>query len=191
MELAHELERLDEKDPILAAQAARLVALYQRLWESYVAKNVNSQCLDKKNQSSRMPMLTSWKRNNRQSYIPWNVTSSCPTIKKYTRRLKKALLGSWRIGRNPWSTPQMLASRSKIDQSRTVLLDSYVRVGVELGVWSKWRRIYSVRHKALCAYSVDSDIPFAYQSIHGCMIVDFTVSCSFSTLECLAPCISI
>ncbi|KAI3119840.1 hypothetical protein CBS147326_9727 [Penicillium roqueforti] len=28
--LARELERLDEKDPILAAQAARLVALYRR-----------------------------------------------------------------------------------------------------------------------------------------------------------------
>ncbi|KAI3120534.1 hypothetical protein CBS147326_9418 [Penicillium roqueforti] len=37
--LARELERLDEKDPILAAQAARLVALYRRLWESYVARN--------------------------------------------------------------------------------------------------------------------------------------------------------
>ncbi|KAL3468814.1 hypothetical protein BJX99DRAFT_265790 [Aspergillus californicus] len=48
--LARELERLDEKDPILAAQAARLVALYRRLWESYVAKNAESQRLDKENQ---------------------------------------------------------------------------------------------------------------------------------------------
>ncbi|KAJ0380028.1 hypothetical protein COL922a_014018 [Colletotrichum nupharicola] len=48
--LARELERLDEKDPILAAQAARLVALYRRLWESYVAKNADSQRLDKENQ---------------------------------------------------------------------------------------------------------------------------------------------
>ncbi|OJJ52151.1 hypothetical protein ASPSYDRAFT_95850 [Aspergillus sydowii CBS 593.65] len=39
--LARELERLDEKDPILAAQAARL---------SYVAKNAESQRLDKENQ---------------------------------------------------------------------------------------------------------------------------------------------
>ncbi|RJE20419.1 hypothetical protein PHISCL_07251 [Aspergillus sclerotialis] len=31
--LARELERLDERDPILSAQAARLVALYRRLWE--------------------------------------------------------------------------------------------------------------------------------------------------------------
>lgn len=48
--LARELERLDEKDPILAAQAARLVALYRRLWESYVARNAESQRLDKENQ---------------------------------------------------------------------------------------------------------------------------------------------
>ncbi len=48
--MARELERLDEKDPILAAQAARLVALYRRLWESYVAKNAESQRLDKENQ---------------------------------------------------------------------------------------------------------------------------------------------
>ncbi|KAL3470092.1 hypothetical protein BJX99DRAFT_251462 [Aspergillus californicus] len=48
--LARELERLDEKDPILAAQAARLVAPYRRLWESYVAKNAESQRLDKENQ---------------------------------------------------------------------------------------------------------------------------------------------
>ncbi|KAJ1713249.1 hypothetical protein NYO67_4610 [Aspergillus flavus] len=48
--LTRELERLDEKDPILAAQAARLVALYRRLWESYVAKNAESQRLDKENQ---------------------------------------------------------------------------------------------------------------------------------------------
>ncbi|KAI3120215.1 hypothetical protein CBS147326_9563 [Penicillium roqueforti] len=37
--LTCELERLDEKDPILAAWVARLVALYWRLWESYVANN--------------------------------------------------------------------------------------------------------------------------------------------------------
>ena len=48
--MARELERLDEKDPVLAAQAARLVALYRRLWESYVAKNAESQRLDKENQ---------------------------------------------------------------------------------------------------------------------------------------------
>jgi hypothetical protein len=47
---ARELGRLDEKDPILAAQAARLVALYRRLWESYVAKNAERQRLDKENQ---------------------------------------------------------------------------------------------------------------------------------------------
>ncbi|KAL4805748.1 hypothetical protein BDV18DRAFT_165607 [Aspergillus unguis] len=48
--LARELERLDEKDPILAAQAAGLIALYRRLWESYVAKNAESQRLNKENQ---------------------------------------------------------------------------------------------------------------------------------------------
>lgn len=48
--LARELERLDEKDPILALQAARLVALYRRVWDSYAAKNAESQRLDKENQ---------------------------------------------------------------------------------------------------------------------------------------------
>ncbi|KAJ0418360.1 hypothetical protein BJY00DRAFT_302887 [Aspergillus carlsbadensis] len=38
------------QDRILAAHAARLVALYRRLWESYVAKNADSQRLDKENQ---------------------------------------------------------------------------------------------------------------------------------------------
>jgi hypothetical protein len=40
---------------------------------------------------------------------------------------------------------------------------------------SQWRWIYSIWHKALCAYSVDFDISFVYQFIHGCLIVDFTL----------------
>lgn len=47
--LVRELQRLDDEDPQLAAQAARLVGLYRRLWESYVAKGAESQRLSEEN----------------------------------------------------------------------------------------------------------------------------------------------
>lgn len=94
--------------------AARLVTLHRRLWESYVAKNAESQGLDKENQQLKN---ASRKRNDTQSATPWDMTSSCPTTRKHTRRSKKVSSGPWRIGRNPWSTPQMLAS--KMNTSRT------------------------------------------------------------------------
>ncbi|GFF63441.1 hypothetical protein IFM51744_11135 [Aspergillus udagawae] len=43
------LQRLDDKNPVLAEQAARLVALYRRLWESYVTKHANSSRLEREN----------------------------------------------------------------------------------------------------------------------------------------------
>jgi hypothetical protein len=58
------------------------------------AKNADSQRLDKKTSSSRTPMPASRKRNDRQSTVPWNMTSSCPTTSKRTRRSKKASSGS-------------------------------------------------------------------------------------------------
>ena len=47
--MAEELERLDKTDPVLAAQAARLVALYRRMWDSYILKHADSQRLEKEN----------------------------------------------------------------------------------------------------------------------------------------------
>ncbi|KAH8430108.1 uncharacterized protein LDX57_007778 [Aspergillus melleus] len=47
--LAEELERLDKTDPVLAAQAARLVALYRRIWDSYILKHADSQRLENEN----------------------------------------------------------------------------------------------------------------------------------------------
>jgi predicted nuclease with TOPRIM domain len=40
---------LVRKDPVLAEQAARLVALYRRLWESYVAKHADNSRLEGEN----------------------------------------------------------------------------------------------------------------------------------------------
>ncbi|KMK56459.1 hypothetical protein Y699_05374 [Aspergillus fumigatus Z5] len=40
--LIRELQRLDDQNPVLAEQAARLVALYRQLWESYVANHADS-----------------------------------------------------------------------------------------------------------------------------------------------------
>ncbi|OJJ65412.1 hypothetical protein ASPSYDRAFT_40219 [Aspergillus sydowii CBS 593.65] len=62
--------------------------------------------------------------------VPERKSCSCPTTRKHTRRSKKASSGSWRIGRNPWSTPQIPVSRNKMDQSRTVSVDSCVKVGI-------------------------------------------------------------
>lgn len=132
--LTRELERLDEKDPILAAQAARLVALYRRLWESYVAKNAESQRLDKENQQLKNANASLSEEKKQQSAAPWNMTSYCPTTRKHTRRSKKASSGFWKIGRSPGSTPQTLARRSKMldwhfsDQGRTRIGDGRVRV---------------------------------------------------------------
>lgn len=47
--LIRELQRLDDQNPVLAQQAVQLVALYQRLWESYVAKHAESSRLEKEN----------------------------------------------------------------------------------------------------------------------------------------------
>ncbi|CAL5871613.1 uncharacterized protein PFLUO_LOCUS5866 [Penicillium psychrofluorescens] len=47
------LERLDHADPKLAAQAARLVGLYRRLWESCVSKHLDSQRLQEANHQLR------------------------------------------------------------------------------------------------------------------------------------------
>jgi hypothetical protein len=43
------LQRLDDQNPVLVEQAARLVALYRRLWESYVAKHADSSRLEREN----------------------------------------------------------------------------------------------------------------------------------------------
>lgn len=40
------LKQLEEEDPKLAFQAARLVGLYRRLWESCVSKHVDSQQIE-------------------------------------------------------------------------------------------------------------------------------------------------
>ncbi|GKZ98423.1 hypothetical protein AnigIFM59636_003020 [Aspergillus niger] len=45
--LIRELQQLDDQNPVLAEQAARLVALFRRLWESYVAQNAKSSRLEK------------------------------------------------------------------------------------------------------------------------------------------------
>lgn len=47
--LLRELQQLDDEDPVLAAQAARLVGLYRRLWSSYVAKHADGHRLGKEN----------------------------------------------------------------------------------------------------------------------------------------------
>lgn len=47
--MVRELQRLDDEDPLLAAQAARLVGLYRRLWDSYVAKRADSHRLEMEN----------------------------------------------------------------------------------------------------------------------------------------------
>ncbi|KAG2026557.1 hypothetical protein GB937_001338 [Aspergillus fischeri] len=47
--LIRELQRLDDQNPVLAEQAARLVALYRRLWELYVAKHADSSRLEREN----------------------------------------------------------------------------------------------------------------------------------------------
>ncbi|KAF4231528.1 hypothetical protein CNMCM8980_005232 [Aspergillus fumigatiaffinis] len=47
--LIRELQRLDDQNPVLAEQAARLVAVYRRLWESYVAKHADSSRLEREN----------------------------------------------------------------------------------------------------------------------------------------------
>ncbi|GLA09638.1 hypothetical protein AnigIFM60653_011969 [Aspergillus niger] len=45
--LIRELQQLDDQNPVLAEQAARLVALFRRLWESYVAQHAKSSRLVK------------------------------------------------------------------------------------------------------------------------------------------------
>ncbi|XRM38733.1 hypothetical protein ABZX51_002130 [Aspergillus tubingensis] len=45
--LMRELQQLDDQNPVLAEQAARLVALFRRLWESYVAQHAESSRLEK------------------------------------------------------------------------------------------------------------------------------------------------
>ncbi|KAI2791677.1 hypothetical protein POX_c04545 [Penicillium oxalicum] len=47
------LERLEREDPKLALQAARLVGLYRRVWESCVSKDVDTQRLEEANQVMR------------------------------------------------------------------------------------------------------------------------------------------
>ncbi|GLA44653.1 hypothetical protein AnigIFM63309_004699 [Aspergillus niger] len=47
--LIRELQQLDDQNPVLAEQAARLVALFRRLWESYVAQHAKSSRLEKEN----------------------------------------------------------------------------------------------------------------------------------------------
>lgn len=47
------LRRLEQDDPKAAAQGARLVSLYRRLWESCVSKHIDSQRLEEGNQQLR------------------------------------------------------------------------------------------------------------------------------------------
>ncbi|BCR99980.1 uncharacterized protein AKAW2_50322S [Aspergillus luchuensis] len=47
--LTRELQRLDDQNPVLAEQAARLVALFRRVWESYVAQHAKCSRLEKEN----------------------------------------------------------------------------------------------------------------------------------------------
>ncbi|KAI3105144.1 hypothetical protein CBS147333_7123 [Penicillium roqueforti] len=103
--LVCELERLDEKDPILAAQAARLVALYRRLWESYVAKNTESQRLDKENQQLKNAnaSLSEEKRRAECRSLEYDILVSY--YKEAHQKIEEDIIGSWRIGRSPWSTP--------------------------------------------------------------------------------------
>ncbi|CEL11767.1 hypothetical protein ASPCAL14864 [Aspergillus calidoustus] len=91
--LARELERLDEKDPILAAQAARLVALYRRLWESYVAKNADSQRLDKENQrlKNANASLSEEKRQAESHYLEYDVLLSY--YKEAHQKIEEGIIG--------------------------------------------------------------------------------------------------
>ncbi|KAI2787060.1 hypothetical protein POX_f07415 [Penicillium oxalicum] len=47
------LDKLEREDPKLASQAARLVGLFRRLWESCVTKHVDAQALEDTNQALR------------------------------------------------------------------------------------------------------------------------------------------
>lgn len=47
------IDRLDHDDPKLAAQAARLVGLYRRLWESCISKHLDTQRLQEVNHQLR------------------------------------------------------------------------------------------------------------------------------------------
>jgi hypothetical protein len=91
--LARELERLDEKDPILAAQAARLVALYRRLWESYVAKNADSQRLDKENQQLKNAnaSLSEEKRQAERRFLEYDVLLSY--YKEAHQKIEEGIIG--------------------------------------------------------------------------------------------------
>ncbi|CAG7998914.1 unnamed protein product [Penicillium salamii] len=48
------LERMEQEDPKLATQAARLVGLYRRLWESCISKHHTSQSLAADNNELRI-----------------------------------------------------------------------------------------------------------------------------------------
>ncbi|CAG7957140.1 unnamed protein product [Penicillium salamii] len=48
------LKQLEEEDPKLAFQAARLVGLYRRLWESCVSKHVDSHQIEAANEKLRI-----------------------------------------------------------------------------------------------------------------------------------------
>jgi hypothetical protein len=91
--LARELERLDEKDPILAAQAARLVALYRRLWESYVARNAESQRLDKENQrlKNTNASLSEEKRQAERRVLEYDVLLSY--YKEAHQKIEEGIIG--------------------------------------------------------------------------------------------------
>ena len=91
--MARELERLDERDPILAAQAARLVALYRRVWESYVAKNAESQRLDKENQQLKNSnaSLSEEKRQAEHRSLEYDVLVSC--YKEAHQKIEEGIIG--------------------------------------------------------------------------------------------------
>ncbi|KAJ6020229.1 hypothetical protein N7499_003519 [Penicillium canescens] len=55
--LVEELKRLNQDDPQLAHQAAQIVRLYRRLYESYVARKSESQRLEKANGELRTANL--------------------------------------------------------------------------------------------------------------------------------------
>lgn len=48
------LDKLEHNDPKLAFQAARLVGLFRRLWESCVTKHIDAQALENTNQAFRV-----------------------------------------------------------------------------------------------------------------------------------------
>ncbi|CEL11971.1 hypothetical protein ASPCAL15065 [Aspergillus calidoustus] len=91
--LARELERLDKKDPILAAHAARFVALYRRLWESYVAKNADSQRLDKENQQLKNAnaSLSKEKRQAERHSLEYDVLLSY--YKEAYQKIEEGIIG--------------------------------------------------------------------------------------------------